>query len=105
MKGKGGSVGLSGLGMIGMLIVLAIVLILVARAWQSMAPAALDVMSVSPEGRRDDLQQTAGEEASPSPGHLPDLQEMRRSTAAHTQSVEDARRQIDSAHKPGADGN
>ncbi|MFQ5720143.1 MAG: hypothetical protein ACE5IK_11410 [Acidobacteriota bacterium] len=90
MKDGRGSA-LSGLGMIGTLIVLAIVLLLAARAWQSMAPAALDVTSAAPA----DVEATAGPDGVPSPGHLPDLDEMRQTTATHTQDVQDALRQID----------
>ena len=94
MKGNSGSgFGLSGLGMIGLLIVLGIVLLLAARAWQEMAPEAIDVTSASPQ----DIMETAGEDSTESPGHLPNLQEMRRNTSQHTQEVEEARRQLEAA--------
>lgn len=103
MSNKGSSFGLSGLGMVGVLIALAIVLLLAARQWKSMAPTLLDMDSASATDFQDELQATGSDTDHPSPGHLPSLREMRSATAEHQRSVEEARRQIDDAHQPGTD--
>ena len=105
MGNKGSSFGLSGLGMVGVLIALAIVLLLAARQWQSMAPTILDMESASATDFQDELQATGSDTDHPSPGHLPNLREMRSATAEHQQDVDEARRQIDAAHRPGTDQN
>jgi len=82
---KGGG----GFGMIMMLVVVAIVLYLAARSWSNMAPEALTVTNVTLDpsdlGGNDD-----DSDESPTPGHLPDLQEMRQSVARHEDQVRDA---------------
>ena len=105
MSGKGSGGALSGLGKVGVLIALAIALLLTAKAWKSMAPTALDMESASATDRQEELQATGGDTDTISPGHLPNLREMRSATAEHEREVEDARRQIDAAHQPGTDQN
>ena len=82
---KGGG----GFGMIMMLVVVAIVLYLAARAWSNMAPEALTVTNVTlnPSDLRGD---ESDSDESPTPGHLPNLQEMRESVAQHEEQVRDA---------------
>lgn len=82
---KGGG----GFGMIMMLVVVAIVLYLAARSWSNMAPEALTVtnVSISPSDLGGDADDP---DAAPSPGHLPDLNEMRQSVARHEDQVRDA---------------
>ncbi len=82
---KGGG----GFGMIMMLVVVAIVLYLAARAWSNMAPEALSVTNVTL--KPSDLGGGEGDsDESPTPGHLPNLQEMRESVAQHEEQVRDA---------------
>ncbi len=82
---KGGG----GFGMIMMLVVVAIVLYLAARAWSNMAPEALSVSNVALDP--SDLVSDDGDSGeSPTPGHLPNLQEMRESVAQHEDQVRDA---------------
>ncbi len=75
--------------MIMMLVVVAIVLYLAARAWSNMAPEALTVSNVAldPSDLGGD-ENDSGE--SPTPGHLPDLNEMRENVARHEDDVRDA---------------
>ena len=103
MGNKGSSFGFSGLGMVGVLVALAIVLILSARAWKSMAPVILDKESVSASDFQEELQATGSDTDHPSPGHLPNINEMRSATAGHQQDIDEARRQIDAAHQPSTD--
>jgi hypothetical protein len=93
---------LGALGMIGMLITVAIVLMLVARSWEQVAPVAIQVSrppekatrptaekpGVSPHADPNAVEDRAG-------GRLPDLDEMRRETAGHTEDVNEALRRID----------
>jgi hypothetical protein len=73
MRGKG-----SGFGMVMLLVVLAVVLFLVARSWNRVAPEALAV---------DAHGQPEAAEAIRS-GDLPGLNEMRQQTDAHADEVE-----------------
>jgi hypothetical protein len=87
MKGK-----ISGLGMILLLVVMAVVLYLVAQAWEQFAPAAMDVTPAARAIRGEDRDPEDDRE-----GRLPDIHDMRRTTDDHTQDVQDALRQIDGA--------
>ena len=82
----------SGIGVLLLLVVVAIVLLMTAKAWESMAPAALDVTSRESEGRQEMLQEAVGEDGS----HLPDLHEMQQSTQEHADQIQEAIDQIDS---------
>ncbi len=90
MKGK-----ISGFGMILLLLVMAVVLYLVARAWESFAPAAMDVTPASRAIRGEAPDR--GEDGND--GRLPDIHDMRQSTDAHTRDVQDALRRIDGGGK------
>ena len=76
---------LSGFSFILLIVVMAIVLILAAKAWQAMAPTAIDITSP----QLSDFDRPTG------PGHLPNLDEMKRNTKEHTERIQDIRKQID----------
>ena len=99
--------GVSGIGMIALIIVMAIVLLLVARSWQSLAPAAMDVSGIP--GMEAQAGGTAGgqdEKIVPPPGSIPaggdgdartpterkfsGVKDARRTTDAHTRELEEA---------------
>ena len=82
---KGGG----GMGMIVTLVVMAIVLYLVAQAWKNMAPEAISVTNVSASPADLDGDGSDDDESA-TPGHLPDLQEMRETTAQHQEDVRQA---------------
>jgi hypothetical protein len=80
------------LGLVVLLLALVVVMLLVARSWNSVAPEAMQVSR--PDGpavnvRYNDHGETQAGEALRS-GRLPDLREAQQSTDAHTQQVEDA---------------
>ena len=74
--------------MILMAVVMVIVLLLVARAWTSVAPTAVQIASPPDSGLEQDGE---GEDAQ----RLPTLNEMRENTKEHAEQLEDARKQID----------
>ena len=107
--------GISGLSMIALLVVMAIVLLLVARSWESLAPAAMDVsgipgMEAQAAGGTRPAGGTAGgaapdERIVPPPGSIPPngddaqtpverkfsgVRDARRTTDAHTRELEEA---------------
>lgn len=74
MKARGGSFGL-----ILLLVVMGIVLLLVARNWQSIGPTAIAV------GRATDPQRAAAQAGvEPGQGEFPDLQKMQQRTSAYS---------------------
>ena len=74
--------------MLGMLVALVIVLLLVARSWNSVAPTALDVHDRNAPISVDDRGQTeAGEEVRS--GTMPGLGEMQDETDQHAQQVQE----------------
>ncbi len=79
--------------MVLLLVVLVIVLLLSARAWRSVAPMALEVVPQL-SGNGD-----APSENRPEPvrgaGHVPDLNEMRKSTSQHADRIQELQDQID----------
>lgn len=87
--------GLGGFGMIMLVVVLAIVLLLVARQWQALAPTAIQVTTDPDEAYAvDDHGDPEAGEAIRS-GQLPDLGEMRQSTSEHADRLEDALKEIE----------
>ncbi len=74
--------------MILMAIVMVIVLLLVARAWTSVAPTAAQIASPSDSGLGE------GEEDEDAQ-RRPTLNDMRESTKEHAEQLEEARKQID----------
>ncbi len=74
--------------MILMAIVMVVVLLLVARAWTSVAPTAMQIASPSDSGLEQDGEDEDAE-------RLPTLNEMRESTKEHAEELEEARKQID----------
>ena len=84
MAKKGGS-----FGILLLVVTMAIVLLLVARQWKAVAPAAAQITDPAARGLVDDHGQTeAGEEVGS--GALPDLNEMKQETNEHAQQVEEA---------------
>jgi len=69
-------------------VVLVIVLLLVARSWNSVAPTALDIHDRSTPTLIDDRGETEAGEALQS-GALPDLGEMQQATDGHAEQVQD----------------
>jgi len=69
--------------------VLAVVLLLVARNWQSVAPTAIEVTSPELGAGVDDHGET-GAAAELRSGQLPNLGEMRDSTNAHAEELQQA---------------
>jgi hypothetical protein len=87
MKGRG-------LGMVMLVVVMAIVLYLVARNWQAVAPTAMQV--AKPGGRP--IVDAHGEEEAANEvrsRNLPDLKQMDRETDAHAADVKDALQEAD----------
>jgi hypothetical protein len=81
---------LSGFSAILLLIVMAVVLLLVARAWNSVAPTAVQLSTEQP------LDPGSGEDGEAEESNrLPDLQETRKNTDEHKRRLEEARKQID----------
>ena len=79
----------SGIGFVVLIVALAIVLLLVAKNWRSVAPQAIQVTDPNLGATVDDRGQTeAGEEVRS--GQLPDMNDMRRQTDAHAQQVQEA---------------
>ena len=80
MRGKGG-----GFGLVILVIVMAVVLLLAAKAWQSVAPEATDIVNpvrpaLPPDGA------SGGESSS----DLPGLQDAREETSAHAERLREA---------------
>jgi hypothetical protein len=84
----------SGFGMVMLVVVLAVVLLLAARSWRSLAPAAMQVSDPELGSKVDDHGQ-AGAGAAVRSGQLPDLNDMRQQTDAHSQDVQDALKAIE----------
>ncbi len=80
--------------MILLLVVLAVVLLLVAKSWKTMAPAALDVQDALQSGPLDDHGQSGAGDALRQ-GDLPRLQETRERTDAHAAEVQQALDAVD----------
>ncbi len=84
--------------MILMAVVMVIVLLLVARAWTSVAPTAVQITSPSisglPQDDSDTAQDGEGEEDEDAQ-RLPTLNDMRENTAEHAEQLEEARKEID----------
>ncbi len=71
-----------------------IVLLLVARAWTSVAPTAMQIATPSNSGLGQDEEGEDGEESEDAQ-RLPTLNDMRENTAEHAEQLEEARQQID----------
>jgi hypothetical protein len=75
-------------GLIVLLVVMTIVFLLVARSWERIAPAALDIGSAG-AGAVDDHGQPEAAQAARS-GEMPNLRQARQSTDEHATAVRDA---------------
>jgi hypothetical protein len=71
-----------------LVIVMAIVLLLVARNWRSVAPTAMQVNEPDRSATVDDHGETGAGEAIRS-GRLPDLNDMRQQTRTHAQQLQE----------------
>jgi len=77
-----------------LLVVVAIVMLLVARSWKSVAPTAIEVST--PAGTVAVPSHGDGEAAAAATsGALPDLSDARRETGAHAQQLQDALQEIE----------
>ncbi len=81
-------------GMIALLIVMAVVLVLVAKTWRTMAPAALDTHDLLKSTPLDDRGETEAGEAVRE-GGLPNLRETTRETDEHAARVQEALNEIE----------
>ena len=72
-----------------LVVVMAIVLILVAKNWQSVAPTAMQVADPELQRNVDDHGQAGAGQALRS-GQLPDLNDVRVSTDAHADRLQEA---------------
>lgn len=77
-----------GVGFVAVLIVTAIVLILAARAWTSVAPTAQQIMKPGTGAVPDHGDKKAA--AAATSGDLPDLEEMKKRTDRHAAEVKEA---------------
>jgi len=80
--------------MLILIVTVAIVLLLVAKNWESIAPVATTLDAAGDRPRVDDHGQTGAGEALRQ-GNLPGLGEMRLQTDAHADDVQEALQQID----------
>ena len=83
-----------GFGIVILLVVLAVVMLLVARNWKSVAPTAIQVTNPSSPVQVDDHGQPEAGEAIRS-GQLPNLNDMRQATSQHASEVQDALQEIE----------
>jgi len=79
----------SGFGLVMLVVVMAIVLLLVAKNWRSVAPTAMQVTDPELHKTVDDRGQAEAGEAVRS-GNLPDLNEMRQQTSDHAEQLQQA---------------
>ena len=87
----------SSFGMLMLVISTAIVLLLVAKAWESMAPTAMHVETINElsTGVVRSSSEETDEEAGGTKRRLPGLNDLRRETNQHSQDVQDTLNQID----------
>lgn len=78
--------------MVVLIVTMAIVLLLVARSWREVAPAALDVGGAA--ATVDDHGESGAGEAVRS-GELPDLRDARRETDEHAEQLQEALAEIE----------
>ena len=87
MARKGG-----GFGMVILVVVMAVVLLLVARAWKSMAPTAAQLPAAQ---STDGIDPHGQDDAAEAAGGLPNLEETRQETDRHKQQVQEALENIE----------
>jgi len=83
-----------GVGMIVLLIAMAIVLVLVAKSWRSVAPAAQQVQGAQSGIPMDDHGQAEAANEVRS-GELPKLQDTQRETDEHAARIQEALNEIE----------
>jgi hypothetical protein len=81
-------------GMVALLIVMAVVLLMVAKGWKAVAPAALDTQDVLQSGPLHDHGQNEAADEVRS-GGMPRLQETRQEADEHNARVEQALTEIE----------
>ena len=86
---------LSGLGLVMLLVVMVIVMLLTARAWRQVTPHAIDVTNPAPTEAPASHPPADRPELIEGTGPLPNLNEMRYHTAAHTDRLKELEQQID----------
>jgi len=79
----------SGIGFVMLVVVLAVVLLLAARQWRSVAPTALQVSDPDLSAVADDHGEAGAGEALRS-GQLPDLRDMKQQTGEHADQLQEA---------------
>ncbi len=79
----------SGIGTILLLVVLAVVMLLVAKSWKTIAPTALDTQDALQSGPLHDHGQGEAGDAIRK-GDLPGLRETQENTDAHAAQVQEA---------------
>lgn len=84
----------TGIGLILLLVVMAIVMMLTARAWKDVAPAAIEVTNPEPPTEEASTPQDRPE-VMQGAGPAPRLREMRQNTTQHTRQIEEIEEQID----------
>lgn len=77
-----------------LVVVLAVVLILVARSWKSVAPEAIDVTNANADIPFDDHGQTDAADALRD-SNMPGLREMQSQTDEHSRRLQDALSEIE----------
>ena len=83
------SQGRSAVSLVVLIVVMAVVLLLVAKAWQRFGPDAIAVTDPASAGPTDDHGETGAAEELRS-GDLPRLQEAQERTDAHAEQVQQA---------------
>lgn len=83
-----------GIGMVMLVIVMAVVLLLVAKSWKSMAPTAAQLPADGPTAPIETHGEEQAGEALGS-GNLPNLNEMRSETGAHAEELRQALAEIE----------
>jgi len=79
----------AGFGMVMLVVVMAVVLLLVARSWKSVAPVAVALPDGDVPVQVDDRGES-GAGAAVRSGNLPGLQDMREETRAHSEELQEA---------------
>ena len=83
-----------GFGLVMLVVVMAVVLLLVAKNWKSVAPTAVQLPENGPTAPLSTHGEDQAGEALSS-GNLPDLNDMRSETDAHAQRLQEALSEIE----------
>lgn len=80
----------SGIGFIVLLIALAVVMVLAAKSWKSVAPTAMEVTGIDAPAVTIDAHGQTEAAAELQHGGLPKLDEMRQETSDHSDTLREA---------------